>query len=82
MTDHNPYDAIGANTWKKGMLLGMGLLVLFTLGAVAIFCLSSVVGFNWENSLLMAAILGPFIGTGGFIVWWLVKKPRLNEPPQ
>lgn len=75
----NPYEALGSTAWIKGMRLGMLILFLFLGGALGAFALLTLMGLSAGNSLITAAILGPVIGTGGFILWWLLKKPRLVE---
>jgi len=66
----NPYDALGAETWQKGLWLGLRVMLFFVLGAVLAFLLTSITGWSSAMRLFVALFIGPIFGTVFFFIAW------------
>ncbi|MBI5929508.1 MAG: hypothetical protein HY862_09380 [Chloroflexi bacterium] len=59
----------------KGSMLGGVLLVLFAIGAVLIYLLTGVIG--WDSTsirIILAMCIGPLLGAVVFGIWILVQR--------
>lgn len=66
----------------KGSLLGGVLLGLFTLGAILIYLLTGLIGWDSVTArILLALCIGPFLGLSIFGVWMLYQRQGAQPKP-
>jgi hypothetical protein len=70
----NPYDVLGAETWQKGLRLGLRVIFFFVLGAVLAFLLTGVTGWSAALRLFVALFIGPIFGTVFFFIAWRMAQ--------
>jgi hypothetical protein len=81
---NDPSNPLGWPVWRRGALLGLQWLALFVMVTVAIYGLMGLIGWSGTARALCAMGVGPVLGTGIIVLWWLVRRPTLAapEPPQ
>jgi uncharacterized membrane protein len=52
-------------------------LALFVIVTVAIYAGMGVIGWSGTARALCAMLVGPVIGIGIIVVWWMVRRPVL-----
>ena len=67
--NETPQESIG-----RGLRLGVLLFFLFLVSAVVAFFLVGALGETGLSQILIALLLGPFIGSGLFGLYWLQKQ--------
>ena len=75
---NNLNEALGKDAWMRGMWLGFALIILFTVGAVIIFLLTFITGWELAARALVSMLLGPVVGCVLFYAYWRVKKPVVS----
>lgn len=80
MTDKNPYDAIGPTTWLYGLRLGVLVIGFFIGGALLAMGLLQLTGADMAHSVFVGVLLGPFIGTVAFAIFWKLTRPQPKPP--
>lgn len=58
----------------RGFKLGFGLFGLFAVSAVGSYLLLGELGSEGVVQILIAAVLGPIVGSILFAIWWLFPK--------
>ncbi len=61
-------------TLASGFKLGFGLLGLFAISAVVSYLALGELGSAGVVQILIAAVLGPIVGSILFTIWWLFPK--------
>ncbi len=74
----DPNHPLGINTWVRGTWLGAALTALFGVGAVIVYLLLRVIGVEGAGAILLAMLLGPFLGGIAFYPIWRRFRPELN----
>ncbi len=67
----------GWEIWQRGGLLGLIWLALFAAITVGIYLLMGVTGWDGTARALCAMLIGPVIGVGVIIGWWVIRRPML-----
>ncbi|HLA45795.1 MAG TPA: hypothetical protein VJZ27_20270 [Aggregatilineales bacterium] len=75
---NNLNEALGKNTWMRGMWLGFALIILFIVGAGIVFLLTFITGWELAARALVSLLLGPLVGCVLFYIYWRMKKPVLS----
>ncbi|MBL1133990.1 MAG: hypothetical protein HND46_01635 [Chloroflexi bacterium] len=73
----NPPQVIVQQAVIKGSMLGGVLLVLFVIGAILVYLLTGVVG--WDNDsiqIISAMCVGPLLGLVVFGAWVLIQRGK------
>lgn len=74
---NDPSNPLGWAVWRRGALLGLQWLALFVIVTVAIYAVMGVTGWSGTARALCAMGIGPVIGIGIIVVWWMVRRPAL-----
>jgi hypothetical protein len=75
-------EVINQRVVVKGSLLGGVLLGLFMLGAVVIYLLTGLLGWDGLTArVLLAMCIGPFLGLSIFGVWMLYQRQGAQPKP-
>ncbi|RPJ00067.1 MAG: hypothetical protein EHM39_05430 [Chloroflexi bacterium] len=72
-----PTNLLGWEVWQRGGRLGLIWLALFAIITVVIYLLMGVTGWEGTARALCAMLVGPVIGIGVIIGWWVVRRPML-----
>lgn len=59
---------------NRGLRMGIVLLGLFFLSAGAVYLLAGVAGVDDNGQIVIAACLGPLLGSLVFGGWWLQQR--------
>ena len=64
----------------RGFKLGFGLFAVFALSALGAYILVGELGSEGVAQILIAAVLGPIIGSILFAIWWrFPQKSSVNK---
>ena len=72
---------LGKDTWMRAAKLGLGVIVLFALGAGCAFLLTTLAGWGLQARAIVSLLMGPIFGSMFFLVYWLIKRPNLSTMP-
>jgi hypothetical protein len=64
-----------------GFQLGFVLFGLFLVAGALVFLIAGVFGAEGTPQICIAAGLGPLIGGGIFLLWWITREPVPPTPP-
>jgi hypothetical protein len=67
----------GRAIWQRGGLLGLIWLGLFAAITVVLYLLMGIIGWDGTARVLCAMILGPLLGIGVIVGWWVIRRPML-----
>lgn len=82
MTDskqQSPPSLLTSSALSKSFYLGIGILVLFVVGAGLAFLFASLLGWEGTSAILLALVTGPLLGGVIFGLGWIIFKPSLVE---
>jgi hypothetical protein len=74
---HTP-NPLSGEVWRRGSALGLRWLALFVVVSLGSYGVLGLVGWSGVMRALCAMAIGPLIGTGIIVLWWLVRRPSLS----
>ena len=77
---NDPRNPLNMTTWTRATQLGVILVGLFSIGAVIIYILAGVIGWEGAARGLMAIFVGPVLGVILFFVGWSIWQPQWETP--